>query len=74
VKLSSIPHFKFAALIAPLALLVLLCSPLLANPSYLLMGSTWEQQPTESLCVINTTTGLATPFTTTGDRLLMGIA
>ncbi len=59
---------------AVLAILGLHADPLHADSGYLLLGNTWDQQPNESLCVVNTATGLATPFTATGDRFLMGIA
>jgi hypothetical protein len=60
--------------LAAIAILGLHANPLHADSGYLLLGNTWDQQPNESLCVVNTSTGLASPFTATGDKFLMGIA
>jgi hypothetical protein len=59
---------------ATIGMLGLLGSALQANPNYVLLGSTWDQQPNERLCVVDTVSGLATPYAVTGDQFLMGIA
>lgn len=63
---------QFSAVL--LALLLLAATRLSAETEYLLHGSTWGQDPTESLCIVNTDTGLATPYVAAGTRSIMGIA
>ena len=61
-------------LAAALMLSGLSSTRLAAGSHYLLLGSTWGQSGGESLCVVDTHTGLATAYTVTGDVNLMGIA
>ena len=67
-------HLLVRYLIAALLLTGQASTLLASDPNYLLLGSTWGQQPNESLCVVNTATGLATPYVITDDQGLNGIA